>query len=288
MTPPDCDLRDYPWMPLDVRRMLTSETWVLGSAEEKCAAVTLWCEAWQQVPAASLPDNDRMLAHLSMAGAGWKKIRDEVLKSWVKCSDGRLYHPTVAEKANESWERKLAQRQRTEAARQAKADRLASKTTGNSGSPVTETVTTSVTEPVTAHATESVTEIVTGSTRQDKTRQDSREERTPSLREAPQAARKVGSRLPTDWCPSETEVAFAEGLGLIADQVAAKFRDFWHAKPGQGGVKLDWTATWRNWCREDADRRRPQAAEGPLEAMVRAERMARTAEPASNLLRIFN
>jgi len=33
------------------------------------------------------------------------------------------------------------------------------------------------------------------------------------------------------------------------------FRDYWHAKAGRDGVKLDWPATWRNWCRNS--RRRP-------------------------------
>jgi hypothetical protein len=30
---------------------------------------------------------------------------------------------------------------------------------------------------------------------------------------------------------------------------ADKFRDFWHAKAGSGATKLDWSATWRTWCR---------------------------------------
>lgn len=34
----------------------------------------------------------------------------------------------------------------------------------------------------------------------------------------------------------------------------AIFTDYWHAQPGQRGVKLDWLATWRNWCRNS---RRP-------------------------------
>ena len=32
-------------------------------------------------------------------------------------------------------------------------------------------------------------------------------------------------------------------------QVADQFKDFWCAKPGKDGVKLDWAATWRNWVR---------------------------------------
>lgn len=120
LTPPDCDLRDFAFMPLEVRRLLTSETWVLGTAEEKVAALSLWCEAWHQVPAASLPDNERMLAHLSGAGSGWRKVREHALRGWVKCADGRLYHPVVAEKANESWAKKEAQRERSRRANAAR------------------------------------------------------------------------------------------------------------------------------------------------------------------------
>jgi hypothetical protein len=62
------------------------------------------------VPAASLPDDDRFLA--KAAGYGrvvkeWMNIREGALHGWVKCADGRLYHPVVAEKANESWRAKL-------------------------------------------------------------------------------------------------------------------------------------------------------------------------------------
>lgn len=123
LTPPDCDLRDYEWMPIDINRLLTSETWILGSADECKAALTLWCEAWRQLPAASLPDDDRMLAHLSRVGSGWKRIRDAVMRSWIKCADGRLYHPVVAEKARESWALKLGQKQRTRAATEARKNK---------------------------------------------------------------------------------------------------------------------------------------------------------------------
>jgi len=32
LVPAEVDLRDFAFMPLDVRRLLTSETWVLGTA----------------------------------------------------------------------------------------------------------------------------------------------------------------------------------------------------------------------------------------------------------------
>ncbi len=120
LVPADMDLRSFEWMPVDINRLLSSEMWVLGTAEECKAAFTLWAEAWRQLPAASLPDNDRMLAHLSRAGAEWPRIREAVMRSWVKCADGRLYHPVVAEKACEAWERKQKQKARTQGATEAR------------------------------------------------------------------------------------------------------------------------------------------------------------------------
>jgi hypothetical protein len=53
----------------------------------------------------------------------WKKVRSAGgLRGWIKCSDGRLYHPVVAEKAREAWLSKIAHRARTEAARRAREE----------------------------------------------------------------------------------------------------------------------------------------------------------------------
>jgi hypothetical protein len=60
-----------------------------------------------------------------------------------------------------------------------------------------------------------------------------------------------GSRLANDWVLPEDwkEWADKERPDLNAKQVAEQFKDFWCAKPGKDGVKLDWQATWRNWVR---------------------------------------
>jgi hypothetical protein len=112
LTPPDCDLRGLPFMPLDVVRLGDSDLAALSTGDEFKAAVLLWCKAWAQVPAASLPDDDRVLAHLTGLGPKWKRVRSVALKGWVKCSDGRLYHPVVAEKALEAWKHRQSQRER--------------------------------------------------------------------------------------------------------------------------------------------------------------------------------
>jgi hypothetical protein len=107
LVPAEVDLRDFSQMFMDIDRVLKSETWMLGTSDEKAASVTLWWESWHQVPAGSLPSNDRVLSKLSGAEQ-WRKSREMVLKNWQPCSDGRLYHPVVAEKALEAWLEKLA------------------------------------------------------------------------------------------------------------------------------------------------------------------------------------
>ena len=118
--PSNSDLRSYPWMPLDISRLMTSETWMLGTDAQKVASLTLWMKSWHQVPAGSLPDNDRMLEQLSERLKDWPKVRSFAMRGWFKCSDGRLYHATVCEKANEALERQAA----TEAKREAQAQKM--------------------------------------------------------------------------------------------------------------------------------------------------------------------
>ena len=104
LVPSDCDLRGLPWMPVDTVRLLDSDLWALSKPDEFKAAFKLWCKAWQQIPAASLPDDDRILAELSGMGRMWARVKPMALRGFVKCSDGRLYHPVIAEKALEAWE----------------------------------------------------------------------------------------------------------------------------------------------------------------------------------------
>jgi hypothetical protein len=107
-------------MPLDIQRLRDSDLAAESTPEECWAALLLWGAAWQQVPAASLPDNDRVLANLAGYGRvveAWLKVRAGALRNFILCSDGRLYHPVVAEKALTAWTGKLTQRWRTECAR---------------------------------------------------------------------------------------------------------------------------------------------------------------------------
>ncbi|QQQ19821.1 hypothetical protein JIP62_06975 [Brevundimonas vitis] len=125
LTPADCDLQDFPFMPLHVARLRDSDL-----ASEECPeacwyALLLWAASWHQIPAGSLPDNEAVLTKLIGLGRDvrtFRKHRAGAMRGFVKCSDGRLYHPVVAEQVLEAWERKRQQRWRSELARIKKAN----------------------------------------------------------------------------------------------------------------------------------------------------------------------
>lgn len=112
-TPADCDLRDFPSLPVDIVRLFGSNFHATAKDSEWRAGVTLWMKSFHQVPAASLPEDDAeltMLADLGRDQKTWKKLKAKALQGWFKCSDGRLYHKVVAEKALIAWIDKLVQR----------------------------------------------------------------------------------------------------------------------------------------------------------------------------------
>lgn len=110
LVPPEVDLTDFKFMPLEVARLLDSEWWTVACLNDPrmaMAAVNLWAKAWHQKPAASLPNNPKVLAAWARVPLSvWDEIGAEVMEPWRLCSDGRWYHPVVAEKALEAWKTK--------------------------------------------------------------------------------------------------------------------------------------------------------------------------------------
>lgn len=108
LVPAEVDLRDFGFMPLHVQRLRDSDLAALATGDEFKAAVLLWAFAWHQVPAGSLPTDDRILAARSGASEKWKRVKARALSGFVLCSDGRLYHPVIAEAAIDAWQRRDA------------------------------------------------------------------------------------------------------------------------------------------------------------------------------------
>ena len=141
--PPEADLRGFPFMPLDVERLAQSDLAAIATGDEFRAAVLLWCAAWHQKPAGSVPDDDRVLAHLAGFGRnidGWLEVKEVALRGFELCRDGRLYHLVLAAKVLEAWGRKESVSDARDVDRQRKKEwrdqkRLKKTTHGSQGRP---------------------------------------------------------------------------------------------------------------------------------------------------------
>lgn len=114
------EIVNYDSFMLNVDRLMASELFALSNGDEFKAAVALWCRAWKQKPAGSLPNDDRALAAFSGAGRNWKRVKAMALRGFIPCSDGRLYHAVLCEDVRRAAEQKRKRAERTRAATEAR------------------------------------------------------------------------------------------------------------------------------------------------------------------------
>lgn len=114
-----------------------------------------------------------------------------------------------------------------------------------------------------------------------------------SLRSAPRPTNRQGSaapdkgkrgtRLPADFAP---DIAWAVAHGLpepVAVVQAEQFRDFWAAKAGQSGCKLDWNAAWRCWARKALDDHKERESRTARSTALMAARCGTAAGPPKSV-----
>jgi len=274
LTPPECDLRDFHFMPIDIIRLFGSRFHAIANDAEWRAGVTLWLKSFHQVPAASIPADDIELTRLAELGRdirAWEDVREVALHGWVKCADGRLYHPIVAEKALEAWEKKEKYRERS---KKANAKRWGRNPDEN--------------QPPTRDGGDTEQQDHTGIDRRGRLEASKKETNkeskgrpsasqvtvtgtgtvNPTDKSVGEGAAKRGTRLPPDFAMPEDWIAWAVGEGVAratADFEAAKFVDYWSAKSGREATKVDWLATWRNWIRRDHPPAQSTSARRPTE-----------------------
>jgi uncharacterized protein YdaU (DUF1376 family) len=208
----EIDLRDMDGFMLNVERLMASELWALSTPEEFKAALALWCRAWKQLPAASLPDDPRVLAAFAgVSAARWRKLAPVAMRGFVLCADGRHYHRVLAEDARRAWERKLAFRARGKLGNERRW-----------GKPDPSAI------------------------ENDRQTQEQRQE--PEQGQTSRGCRLPEDFALTaelsGWALNELGAAPA-----LVHREFAKFTDYWRAQPGAKGRKLDWSGTWRNWMR---------------------------------------
>lgn len=103
---PETNLKGFDYIPLEIVRLRKSKAWSMAKRDPALGfyMINLWMASWLEVPAGSLEDDDQTLADAAMCSAKrWPYIRESVMRHWIKCSDGRLYHPVVCEKVSEAW-----------------------------------------------------------------------------------------------------------------------------------------------------------------------------------------
>lgn len=65
-----------------------------------------------------------------------------------------------------------------------------------------------------------------------------------------QSKDKRGTRIDPAMKLSADMLEDARQIGVLAvDMEFAGFVDYWISRPGKEGLKLNWEATWRTWCR---------------------------------------
>ena len=91
-----------PFPPKDVFLQMLGQV----SAEGFRAAAMLMFGAWQQKPCGTLPKSDEELSQIANYGwstEGWLQVKEEALRGWVVCADGRMHHPGLARIVLEMW-----------------------------------------------------------------------------------------------------------------------------------------------------------------------------------------
>ena len=75
---------------------------------------------------------------------------------------------------------------------------------------------------------------------------------------------KRGHRLPDGFALTPEMLTWAREKTphVDPDRETERFCDYWRAKPGRDGRKLDWVLTWKNWMRNAQDRQGPRDRPG--------------------------
>jgi hypothetical protein len=236
LVPSYVDLSGYGWMPFYGHRLFGSDFNAKCSDAEWRAGVTLWWRAWNQVPAASLPDDDAALARLADLGRDvktWKRLRDNALRGFVKCSDGRLYHKVMAELVLEAWDRRVSERERKNRWRagqdRSKNAELFGTERGQDGDA---TVTSQATGPDRTIPDKTIPPFA------------------PPFEKSNRGRRRLPSTsVPDEFPVSKEMVEWAIGVGVPSKSVEDETRLFLDKHRSLGSLFSDWNAAWRTWMR---------------------------------------
>lgn len=252
LVPADLDLRDFHTMPLDVVRLRDSDLSVTATGDEFRAAILLWCAAWHQVPASSLPDDDRLLARFAGYGRdlrGWKAVREAALHGFIRCSDGRLYHPVIGDMALNADQKRKGNSRRTAAATKAAA---AARRSSRDRNDIRDDVRNGPDEA-----------DVTGPKRREV--KGSEEKQTLPAGESGARAGFAGKAqlVPIDWQPNQINIQAARDAGLSDIEIEAQAARFRKYNRARGRKFADFDEAWAAWVLLANPAEKPAESEPP-------------------------
>jgi hypothetical protein len=279
LVPAEVDLNGFGFMPMLHHRVMQSTLFAKSTGDEFKAAFALWCASWSEKPAGSLPDDEEMLEFLSRCKT-WKKVRARAMHGWIRCSDGRLYHPIIAPLAIDAWERReefleVKENRETRQERWRRRVKELSEQLRGLGVTPPRNASLSALETLLEQAqarrhasTQASTSASTSETRRDiaemsqrddaemaltgtETGTETKEKNTPPLRGSPKEAKKPKSsrKCPPGFVVTDAHRTWAQkhtpGLDLEAEASAMRDHTF-------GTAREDWDGTFRNWLRRAA------------------------------------
>lgn len=234
-------MAQFPALPLFTDAFIADTTHL--SAQQTGAYLLLLMAAWRS-PDCKLPDDDKILARFArMNPRQWAQNKSLVMSFWRQDAMQKWYQARLLD------EHAFAVAIRTRNVAAGKASALKRHETRS---------TTVATE---AQQDGNPLTLTLNQVKKDTT-YPKKEPATPAARG--QRLKVYLDEVGEDAAGCELGLWAMQELGLDLATInteMAKFCDYWNATPGQKGVKLDWPATWRNWCRSAKEKLTKEATQ---------------------------
>lgn len=200
------------WMPLYIGDYLADTSRL--TTEQHGAYLLLLMDYWRS---GRLPDDDKVLSQISkLSNDAWSNAR-AMLEQFFSIEDGYWIHSRVEQEMAEAKVNKQKNHDRAVKAAKSRWNHANSNATSNTNAMLEECP-----SPSPSHKNNTTVAKATKGTRWQK-----------------------GFALPSEW----VEFCKKERYDLDPSKVFEEFTDYWVSVAGAKGVKADWSATWRNWIR---------------------------------------
>lgn len=92
------NMRKFDSLMMNVKTVTSGELALSSPLPVFKAVILLQMEAWQQLPAGSLPNDDLALSRLSSLGPEWPQYKRQCMRGWYLANDNRLYSDDMTQR----------------------------------------------------------------------------------------------------------------------------------------------------------------------------------------------